>query len=340
VIAFRARHTESAAEVEDTDLENKPDRESAVFAGARPDPDRVVQTPIRGRKIEWLRNAITETARQHAADYSFGDGVRSLARLAPFVGYAADFRRVSVAALLHQQKAWFLVHSGLSASAAREAHLARVLWKIAYYESDNEREYARGFVQSALIGSHALLLGRRPNEALRLLDLADHAVDAIGAGRGSDHFRQRGVAWFQLREDDRAAEAFRKSAEMMERMHEARVPAQVLMTSARHTNLLGKPKWDGSMDVFSAADRSFGPGSLEASMALNWAAACALSTDSPSVAGESVDLLRKSSLPAPQLGHQTTIRKLLAITPDLGLDERLRRAWVRRALYENAFRAR
>jgi len=35
-----------------------------------------------------------------------------------------------------------------------------------------------------------------------------------------------------------------------------------------------------------------------------------------------------------------TIRKLLVLTPDLGLDPRLRRDWVRRTLYENAFRAR
>jgi hypothetical protein len=52
------------------------------------------------------------------------------------------------------------------------------------------------------------------------------------------------------------------------------------------------------------------------------------------------DLLEAAAIPAAQFGHQSTIRKLLTITPELGLDDRLRSVWVRRALYENAFRAR
>ena len=51
-------------------------------------------------------------------------------------------------------------------------------------------------------------------------------------------------------------------------------------------------------------------------------------------------LLTTATTPAPQFGHQATIRTLLTVTPELGLDDRLRKAWVRRALYENAFRDR
>ena len=75
-------------------------------------------------------------------------------------------------------------------------------------------------------------------------------------------------------------------------------------------------------------------------MALHWAAACGLSTDSPAIIQSTQDSLLSGPDPVAQFGHQSTIRRLLRLTPELGLDDRLRRAWVRRALYENAFRNR
>jgi hypothetical protein len=75
-------------------------------------------------------------------------------------------------------------------------------------------------------------------------------------------------------------------------------------------------------------------------MTLNWAAACGLSTDSSSAIQKAVELLGAHPGLAPEFGHQSTIRKLLTVTPELGLDSRLRRIWVRRALYENTSRNR
>jgi hypothetical protein len=165
-------------------------------------------------------------------------------------------------------------------------------------------------------------------------------AESIGSRLGSDHYRQRGVALFQLREDEPAAAQFRRAAVAMERMNEAETPEQVSMTGVRHIHLLGSPDVEGAEELSAVVLRRFGEASLEASMALHWAAACGLSSGSRTAERRTLDLLASRPVPSVQFGHQSTIRTLLAATPELGLDERLRRMWIRRALYENALRDR
>jgi hypothetical protein len=217
--------------------------------------------------------------------------------------------------------------------------MARDLWRAAYHESPR-RLYAEEFIRSGLIGSQAALLARHPDEALGILALVADAASHMNAPLGSDHFRQRGVAMFQKREDEQARKYFKLSAETMERLGEASTPVSILMTGPRHINLLGPLNWDSAQEILSAARNAFGPESLEYSMSIHWAVACALSTDSLAVTSSALELLQTRPQPAPHFGHQATIAKLLSITPELGLDERLRKAWVRRALYENTFRNR
>jgi hypothetical protein len=339
VIAFRARHRAPEASAKESRLGLQPPSELAETMGVRAGPDDLVRTPVGTRKLDWLRNEIENAVILYSTQYLFLDGIKALRRLAPWIGYAGDSRRIALSALLHQHIAWFLVHSGHSGSAAREAALAQTLGRIAFHES-HDREYAQRFIQAALIDSHACLLARRPQEAWHTLEVARETAESIGAPLGSDHFRQRGVALFQLREDERAIQQFERSAEAMEKLNEAKNPAQLLMTGSRHINLLGRLLCDPAQQIFAIARQTFGEASLEASMALHWAAACGLSTDSTSAMHEAVELLGAHRSPAPQFGHQSTIRKLLTVTPELGLDARLRRIWVRRALYENTSRER
>jgi hypothetical protein len=181
-------------------------------------------------------------------------------------------------------------------------------------------------------------LSRRPEEALVALDVARDAAESIRSVLGSDHYRQRGVALLQLRQDVQAADQFRRSAELMEKLNEATVPAQIMMAGSRHIGLLGGLNCDLGYDALSAAKLAFGDGSLETSIALHWAAASCLASDSSALIQQAVTQLNGSLAPSAQFGHQLTIRRLLIMTPELGLDSRLRRVWVRRALYENAFR--
>jgi len=339
VVAFRARHVDEHDAETNSPLVERPTPAEAAAVGVRPTLDEVVRTLGRERRLDWLRAQIESTIAQHRQQYTFLEGVRSLRRLAPQIGYAADARRIALRARLHQEMAWFLVHSGQCVSAVEEVRTAQTLWRIAYAES-SEREHAERFIQSALIGSHACLLARHPHQAMKTLELARAAAESINAPLGSDHFRQRGVALFQMKEDKRSAEEFQRAAEAMERLSEARIPAQIMMTGARHTNVLGHVNWDGACEILETARQSFGAESLEASMALHWTVAGGLSTDSPAVTQNSLELLSQQPEPGAQFGHQLTIRKLLNITPELGFDLRLIRAWVRRTLYENAFRNR
>lgn len=338
VAAFRFRHhiPEVAAPV--TPVGTNLELGLAVGLGVRPEPDEVVRTPARENRLEVLRNEIQECVEEFSERYQFLGGARELRRMLPRIGFAGDARRIALRAWLHQKIAWFLVHSGRCGSASEESRIACDLWRVAHRERSSN-DYVKGFVQAALIGSHALLLARRPHEAWTTLELARDAADSTGDPLGSDHFRQRGVALLQLREDERAREHFEKSAELMEKLNEATVPAQILMTSARHAGLLALD-CDKGLDVLATVRQAFGEESLEASMALHWAAAASMSADSPSALRDATDLLSQHPDPGPQFGHQATIRKLLSITPELGFDARLRRLWVRRALYENAFRSR
>ena len=336
VIAHRSRHGGLESDSVGITSGDQPIRLLAQRHGVRAGLDEVVRTLARTRSLDSLRTTIEETVALRSGQYEFLLGAKEMRQLLPRVGYAGDSRRVALRALIHQHMAWFLVHSGRSISAATEARTARELWRVAHHESPN-REYGAQLVKASLIGSQAWLLACRPSVALAELDIAGAAAQSIGDVLGSDHYRQRGSAFLQLRADQDALRHFQSATEMMERLGEARVPAQLLLTGDRHLALINLDV-EQSLNVLDVTRRTFGENSLETSMALHWAVATGLSTDSDSIATEALGLLSHYPSPPPQFGHQSTIRKLLLITSELGLDVRLTRAWVRRALYENALR--
>ncbi|HZL46743.1 MAG TPA: hypothetical protein VFC28_10990, partial [Opitutaceae bacterium] len=111
-----------------------------------------------------------------------------------------------------------------------------------------------------------------------------------------------------------------------------------LMTGTRHINLLGKPDWDGALRVMEMVENTFPSDSLEASMTRHWAAACGLLTGDGRVRRRGQELLAVNQQTAARFGHQATVSKLLSLTPELGLSRGLEAIWVRKALYQNAFR--
>jgi hypothetical protein len=124
----------------------------------------------------------------------------------------------------------------------------------------------------------------------------------------------------------------------MESKQEYRSKGQLLMAGQRHLALLGAPNVDLSAAILAQVEKDFAPGSLERAMMLNWTAACALSTDSSDLHVYARDLLQQALVQPGGFGHQTTRAYLLSITPETGLDPRLWKAWIHRALYENAYR--
>jgi hypothetical protein len=215
------------------------------------------------------------------------------------------------------------------------------LWLLqtAYYRLSRQDD-VREFIKSALIASQGNLLAGRPAAALPILDIIRDAAQTIGAPLGSDYYRQRGVALFQAgsRYDDETRKSFEQSEQQMRRLGEAGSEAQALMTGTRHTNMLGKPDWDGALKVLEIVQSTFSADSLEASMTRHWAAACGLLTDDNRIRQRASDLLRDNQETAARFGHQATISKLLSMTSELGLPKGLLAVWVRKSLYQNAFR--
>ena len=124
----------------------------------------------------------------------------------------------------------------------------------------------------------------------------------------------------------------------MERKQEHRSKGQLMMAGQRHLALLGTPNVDLSAAILAQVERDFAPGSLERAMMLNWTAACALSTDSSAMHAYAQELLQEGLVQSAGFGHQTTRAYLLSITPEIGLARRFWKAWIHRALYENAYR--
>jgi hypothetical protein len=156
----------------------------------------------------------------------------------------------------------------------------------------------------------------------------------------ADQFRQRGVVLFQAGgQDSEARKLFARSAQLLAAQSGAPSDAHVLLWASR-ANLLDPTDWDRAVENLATIGWGFGEDSVEYLGAVNWTAAAALVTDSPSAVLEARTLLAAHKRASGRFGHQATITKLLAITPELGLYPRLRAAFVRRALYENAFRNR
>jgi hypothetical protein len=287
----------------------------------------------------WLEGQVEARFEFHREQYRFLDGAKSLLQLKQTLGHMSEARRIALAGILEQKISWFLVHSGFTRSAISHASLSLWLLQTAYYRLGRPDD-VREFIKSALIASQGNLLAGRPAASLPILDIVQGAAKTIGAPLGSDYYRQRGVALFQLGSlyDDETKKSFEQSEQQMRRLGEAGSEAQALMTGTRHTNLLGKPDWDGALKVLEIVRSTFSADSLEASMTRHWAAACGFLTDDNKVRQRASELLQDNQATAARFGHQATISKLLSMTPELGLPKGLQAVWVRKSLYQNAFR--
>ena len=289
--------------------------------------------------LPWLEEQIQARFESHRQQYQFLEGARRLIQLKQKLGHMSEARRLALAGILEQKISWFLVHSGFTRSAISHASLSLWLLQTAYYRL-SRKDDVREFIKSTLIAAHANLLAARPAASLQILDLMRAASESIGAPLGSDYYRQRGIAFFQLgnKHDDEAKASFAQSERQMRKLGEGESEAQVLMTGTRHINLLGKPDWDGALRVMEMVENTFPSDSLEASMTRHWAAACGLLTGDGRIRQRGQELLAVNQQTAARFGHQATVSKLLSLTPELGLSRGLEAIWVRKALYQNAFR--
>src|SRR5438034_4028988 len=256
LLAYRARHKIIGQDLPtsiDYPFDVEPSSALREKLGIRPHPDEVILTRKKRAAMDLLEQEIKTRVLSYSSEYRFVEGAASLRALRPLVGYAANARLIGLHAELHKQTAWFCVHSGLAASALKEAEKAIELAAVARFEAGARRSsngYMQQAIDASLIASQALLIAHQPGAALRYLDLACHASEGIRIPIGSDQLRQRGDAYFQLKIDDEARKFYRQAAETMQRLGEARNEAHVLMYGPRQSNLLDPLDWDRAQEIF------------------------------------------------------------------------------------------
>ncbi|HYT75108.1 MAG TPA: hypothetical protein VEL79_10205 [Vicinamibacterales bacterium] len=286
-------------------------------------------------RIDALRAQIDGVCRQYAPTTAFLAGAQALKQLSQFPGFSSSPEWLRVRSELAQRRAWFLVHSGhvdtAVFEAARAVDLGMRALKAAQTSGDARRDRKR-IADAALIASHGNLLRQTPNGAVPWLTTVEEASE--DAVLGSDYYRQRGVYLFQVNADDAAQKQFAKSAHIMEARGEAASETEIRYTGPRHTYFL-QHDWEAAQQLVLDA-RALTP--LHASVATHWAVSAGLVIDSADVRRQALALLHDTPYPAADFGHQRTIRFLLELTPDLGLNESALQRWVRYALYANAYR--
>ena len=285
----------------------------------------------------------TEEVEQLVARYrkslEFENGANALRRFLPFTARASEPVVLDAKASLHFHIAWFLTHTGHSESALEHARTSMSASLAAFNESFGNLHYLRRYGETALVASNSLLLAHNPTAALSVLKAAQSAAEACGAQIGSEVFRQRGTALLQLGQDDLAEGQFSEAREAMRQTGEARNEEHVITLGTRQTNFVRPAKGcEAGQELIARVVTMFGESSLQYVMAVNWAAATALRTDSPSAIRATLEKLEQLDTESSVFKHQATISRLLPLVPRLNLLPDARTRFLRFLLYENAHR--
>jgi hypothetical protein len=290
--------------------------------------------------LEWR---VEEIASSYASRYKSAEGAQALKGLLQFVSAPTNPRRIRLQARIHHHIAWFSIQQGKCKSAATHGKFSMSLSRQAYKSSWDRIDLDR-YVETSLIVSMASYLSAEGGDkselhSMTILWLAKEAAEAAKNPRGSEHFRQRGSALSHLGFEDDAKKYFLLAMQKAREKNEARDENHVEMIGKRSLNLLGKqPDFDGAQELLSKVEATFGKHSLEYAINVNYTAAAGLLTADPKIAQESQRLLSSNAYLVDPFGRQTTVTKLLCITPELGLSDSYKRRWIRQALRANALR--
>lgn len=308
--------------------------------GLRNEPDLVAVSPRQSASLERLEQEIQQRFDTAVSTNDYIGGIGELTRLKPYVGFAAHAPRIRLASYLRLRIAWLHAHGGRAWSAMDEAVDAMILAKFAYIESDDSSNLVV-LAEAALIGANACQLRQDPEGALRFLAIAEEAKTVSGS-RQHDiaYHHQLATAHFQLgpEYDAIASKSFEQAIRNQADHQTDATEVDLLITGTRKTNFIQR-NWDGSNGNLSVLDRvsqTCLTGTLQYSMARNWAAACGLATDSPDAHVRALEILTDADT-CGTFGHQGSVTSLLSLTPHLRLSVADRRAWLRHALYANAY---
>jgi hypothetical protein len=296
-------------------------------------------TPKRAQRLLALEQLIEQTFSKFVDSQRFLEGAAALRPYLAHVANASHPEILRLRAILNQGLAWLYTHAGRSETSVGHALEAMAAAQAAYDTSLGDSRYLREYSESALIAANSLLLAHQPLAALRLLDEADHGDIARKEPIGSEHFRQRATALFQMGHDLQAANLYQDAFKAGE-VEPTELSEMDLKMASDRQGFLFEPRHgvDSASGLAAEAASHYGRGSLQHLMASNWAAATALWLDAKGDSRQLLENLRRSQISVSNFGHQATVAFLLSITADLNLSIEARRRWLRFLLYENVFR--
>src|SRR5947209_6553756 len=295
------------------------------------------------RTFEALEWQVEEIFNEYASTYQFEEGARVLNGLLELVSAPTNPKRVRLRARIHHHIAWFSIQQGKVKSALNHGQFSMWLSRKAYKDSWDSLDLNH-YVETALIVSLAAHLSaegqdRSESHALAILWLAEQAAEAAKNPRGSEHFRQRGSAYFHLGFEDDAKKCFLEAMQRASDKAEARDENHVQMIGSRFLNLLGKtPNWDGAQELLSKVKQTFGKHSLEYAINVNYTTAAGFLTNDSKVEQGALKLLLSNASLIDPFGRQATVSRLLSITPDLKLTPTQKSRWIKQVLRANALR--
>lgn len=295
------------------------------------------------RTVEQLEWEMEETFNRYANSYRFAKGAKALESLLQKVSAPTNPRRIRLRARIHHHIAWFAIQQGKARSALSHGLFSMELSREAYRDSWDKADL-NCYVETALIVSMAAHLSaeghnRSETHSLAILWLAEEAAEAARNPRGSEHFRQRGSALFQLGYEDQARKSFIEAMQKARDKNEARDENHVQMIGGRFLNLLGKtPDWDKAQELLLNVEQTFGKRSLEYAINVNYTTAAGFLTDDPTIEKDALKILLSNTALIDPFGRQATVSKLLSITPELKLTPAQKSRWIKQVLRANALR--
>lgn len=310
------------------------------------DPDQqIVQelnresfAPRLWRRYEELISHIKEVRAAHSGT-DFAQGYALLNRLRPELANARNLPALWAKSVLYENLAWFAMQMGRSRVSLALAKTSLQIARRLYNDSLQQRSYLIQLGDAALVASVSASASQNPHTTLRYIHFANEAKFAAEGRLGSEHLRQEGTALLQLGpgHDEVAAALFRQASKRMQKLREFQYPLSVQMAGPRQLYFLNPGKFaDRSFELACDAATVFGQNSLQHVLATNWAAATLLKTGTDNFS--EIERLLASIAPNPdQLGHQATVTRLLLLTRQVELRGEALDAWLRFALFENAF---
>lgn len=333
-LLYRQRHGQ-------TDRQQEFNADPVRQLGIRNEEYAGLSAKARDRRLSELMEEVARIRTTYQSSSQFLVAASHLKDLQQFRGYPSDPQWHRFMGRAYHERAWFLVHAGHTRSAIAAAWQAFHAWRLARKVArtvSQAKSDLQNMADAALVVSHAHLLRHEPERALRGLRLVESVYDAGRLPFACDAYRQRGVAFLQLRQDDLARVNFGHAALVMARREEVTAEVESRYAGPRHTYLLARQPDEAFQLVADVAIGQLSP--LHQSVASHWAVASALSTDSTTAHDEALTLLERNASLARAFGHQQTIALLLERTLALALPGPVRADWVRVALYQNAFRSR